>query len=744
MRVLAVDFGTSNTAVAVGDTGGGPPRLVAVDGLPVVPSSIYLGDDGVLSVGRDADRQARLDPSRFEPNPKRRIDEGVLLLGTSMVPVVDAVGAVFGRVVGEVGRQLGGGVDQVRLTHPARWGRRRLDTLVAASRQAGLADDPVLVPEPVAAAMHFAALSGQGLADGAALAVYDLGGGTFDVAVVQRSGAEYRVLAEAGLDDLGGLDFDHAILEHIGRTPAAQADPAAWQRLRSPADSASRRAARALATDVRDGKEALSRHPHVDIALPPPFVDVHLTRLELEDLIRPDLQRSVDLLAATIRDAGYSAQGLAGVYLVGGSSRIPLIARLIQRTLQVTPTTLDQPETSVATGAVYLPAGGRPDTQATGTASPPGLLATSPATPPGLPATSAEWPPAPGSGPTPAPRATSYEWSPSPVPPRTPTTTAPQATSGEWPTSGSEAVAAPQATSGEWLAAPGAQVASGPQATPQASPQATSQEWSVPPPAASPGWSARQATPAPQVAPAPQATSGQWPAQQTPARQAPPPPQPAQPVRQGGWPDPNRQWQPPAPPAVPRQPYGQQAGPRPPYQQPGPYSQIPAPWPNQQPPKKASHRPAIIGGSVAAVLVLVVTLLLVNGPNTKYDKYFKNSTLRGYVRPFYDDITSCEESTDVPLVTGATCDFRTGERVDLIALNDGVSITRWRTTLANAADSNNVSRGTWRDGELWTLEDDGNPALYWDVEGSNVAGLAVLSGGSEETLRGWWEGSFGQ
>ncbi|HST66797.1 MAG TPA: Hsp70 family protein, partial [Mycobacteriales bacterium] len=352
MRVLAVDFGTSNTAAALA-VDGGAPRLLAIDGSPLVPSSVFRTDDGTLAVGRDADRQARLDPARFEPNPKRRIDDGDILLGSTPVPVVTAIAAVLRRVAGEVTRQLGGPADEVRLTHPARWGRRRRAALVAACRESGLAEDPVLIPEPVAAATHFATLSGHGLAENATLAVYDLGGGTFDAAVVRRHAGNYEVLSEAGLPDLGGLDFDQAILEHIGRTAAVAADPAAWAQLLAPADPAARRAARALATDIKEGKEALSRNPHVDIALPPPFADVHLTRSELDDLIRGDLRRSVDLMARTIAEAGLAPGSLAGVYLVGGSSRIPLVARLIQEGLGITPTTLDQPETSVATGALY-------------------------------------------------------------------------------------------------------------------------------------------------------------------------------------------------------------------------------------------------------------------------------------------------------------------------------------------------------------------------------------------------------
>src|SRR4051794_39209706 len=135
MRVLAVDFGTSNTVAALG-VDGGAPRLVAIDSSPLVPSSVFLTEAGDLAVGRAADRQARLDPSRYEPNPKRRIDDGQILLGTTPIPVVTAIAAVLRRVAGEVTRQLGGPADQVRLTHPARWGQRRKDTLVAAAREA--------------------------------------------------------------------------------------------------------------------------------------------------------------------------------------------------------------------------------------------------------------------------------------------------------------------------------------------------------------------------------------------------------------------------------------------------------------------------------------------------------------------------------------------------------------------------------------------------------------------------------
>src|SRR5439155_6258840 len=234
------------------------------------------------------------------------------------------------------------------------WGPVRRNVLLTAARQAGMGSNLVLVPEPVAAAAHFASFPGQTLAPGQALAVYDLGAGTFDVAIVGATQKGFTVLAEAGLPDLGGLDVDQALLEHVGRQ-VAHRDPAAWQRLLRPESMADRRAQRALREDVKAAKEALSRHPQTEVAMPEPFSDVRVTRAELEALIRPSLLRSVELLAGTIRSTGTTPDRLAGIYLVGGSSRIPLVATLIAEQLRVVPTSLDQPETAVAQGAHHVP-----------------------------------------------------------------------------------------------------------------------------------------------------------------------------------------------------------------------------------------------------------------------------------------------------------------------------------------------------------------------------------------------------
>jgi hypothetical protein len=161
------------------------------------------------------------------------------------------------------------------------------------------------------------------------------------------------VLAEDGLPDLGGLDVDQALMVHVGRE-VSHSDPQRWQRLLRPESTGDRRTRRALQEDVKAAKEALSRHPQTEVPMPEPFKDVLVTRGELEGLVRPAMLRSVELLSRTLRSSGLTPDRLAGIYLVGGSSRLPLVGTMIAEKLGVVPGSLDQPETAVALGAQHV------------------------------------------------------------------------------------------------------------------------------------------------------------------------------------------------------------------------------------------------------------------------------------------------------------------------------------------------------------------------------------------------------
>ncbi|MDA3625060.1 type VII secretion-associated protein [Saccharopolyspora sp. WRP15-2] len=381
---VSIDFGTSSTCTVV-SVGGAEPQVVVIDGQPLVPSAVFAAADGTLFVGHEAERQAAVDPARFEPHPKRRIDEGELLLGSTVLKVGDVIRAVLQRAVNEARRFAGGAaVDLLVLTHPADWGSVRAAELRQAA--AGLGKEIVLVPEPVAAAVFHSA--GHGLPDGGALAVLDLGGGTVDASVVRKQGASFQVLATHGQPNFGGADIDQALLEHIGELVSGT-DPEAWAKLVEGREMADRRRRRVVRQDVRGAKETLSRHTYTDVPMPPPFSDAHVTRVDLEALIAAPLGAAADLVLTTLREGRVPRHQLAGVFLVGGSSRIPLVSRLIHERTGVVPTTLDQPETVVARGALRAV---RLDPERTGGLAPAGAWAGTttvrsvpvPAPPPGI------------------------------------------------------------------------------------------------------------------------------------------------------------------------------------------------------------------------------------------------------------------------------------------------------------------------------------------------------------------------
>src|SRR4051795_1944017 len=355
-HALGVDFGPSNT-VAVAQWPDGRARPILVDGSPLLPSAVYAEPDGSLSVGRDAVHSARRDPGRYEPNPKRRIDDGLVLLGDEEFPVVDMIAAVLVRVADEWHRTVGPVRPELTLTCPATWGATRRGLLAEAAARAGL-ERARLVAEPVAAATYFAEVLGRDVPIGSVVVVHDFGAGTFDASVVARTSSGFEVMAVDGRDDIGGLDIDAAIVEHL-RTDE-------WQRLMEPSTLEERRAQRQLWDDVRIAKERLSRSQSADFVVPLLDTEVHLTRDELERVARPVLDQTVRITKRLLDWADLPEGRLAVVFLVGGASRIPLVATLLHRELGEAPVAIEQPELVVAEGSILADAA---------------LLATGPAAP---------------------------------------------------------------------------------------------------------------------------------------------------------------------------------------------------------------------------------------------------------------------------------------------------------------------------------------------------------------------------
>ncbi len=367
--VLGVDFGTTNTVVALADQGG--VRVVQVDGgESLMPSCVVLSDDGLLLAGRTAQRMAATAPDRFVAHPKLHVDEDAVPMGGREVPVWAVIGAVFHRVVEAVVAQLGGLPQRVVLTHPAGWSGPRLEVLRQAARHGGLGEVELL-PEPVAAAVHHAHYGRDRLAPGSTVAVYDLGGGTFDVAVLaaQPAGSsqlaasgrslrlghlDLHVLADRGDDGIGGAHFDDLVLSELAARHRDDA-PDVWAGIAAPVTANDRRFRRQLLEDVRATKEGLSETMSLALPLPGQDGDALLTRTDLEDLICSDIDRTVEVVRQALADARVTPADLAAVYTVGGSSRIPLVSNTLLEAFGIAPTAVGHPEQTVALGAAVTP-----------------------------------------------------------------------------------------------------------------------------------------------------------------------------------------------------------------------------------------------------------------------------------------------------------------------------------------------------------------------------------------------------
>ncbi|MFG3576178.1 Hsp70 family protein [Micromonospora chersina] len=364
---LGVDLGTSNT-VAVLRWPDGRTRPLLVEGEPILPSGVYADTDGRLHVGRDALRLAHADPDRYEPNPKRRVDEPEVTLGDRRYRPAELLGGVL-RAVGEAAVGALGFLPPAVLTCPATWDADRRQVLAEALALAGwpsaaehTLSGPTppgtrLLREPVAAARYYTEVLRRPVPVGESVAVFDFGGGTLDVAVVRNEGADpwgdsgFRVISCGGLDDLGGLDLDAALLALVGARVAAT-HPAQWARLSEPADTTGWRERLQFVEHVRGAKEMLSRTTAAPVAVPGVPAAVSLSRAELEGVATPLLRRAVAETRRVIAAAGLTPERLAGLFLVGGSSRIPLVARLLHAELGIAPTVLEQPELPVAEGAL--------------------------------------------------------------------------------------------------------------------------------------------------------------------------------------------------------------------------------------------------------------------------------------------------------------------------------------------------------------------------------------------------------
>ncbi len=336
--ICGIDLGTSHSLIGIVEAGF-PILLADEQGARLTPSAVYFPDDAAENaapvVGAAAWRQRALHPGRVVTSIKRLMGHRAEA-GPRRLPPEEISALILHRLKEYGEAAMGAPLTRAVITVPAYFN----DSQRAATRRAGeLAGFQVerLLNEPTAAALAYGL---DKLDEHSRVAVYDLGGGTFDLSVLELRGGVFEVLATAGDTRLGGDDLDAALAAHLREQCSVTLGPEGLARL----------AAAAL-----DAKHALSTQEETVISLPfvegTHSVEYRLTRATLESLARPILERTRACCQRALADAGLTAADLDRVILVGGATRMPLVRALVAEIFGREPDLSQHPDEAVALGA---------------------------------------------------------------------------------------------------------------------------------------------------------------------------------------------------------------------------------------------------------------------------------------------------------------------------------------------------------------------------------------------------------
>lgn len=367
--VIGIDLGTTNSVVAVADANGA--KVLEGESGSLIPSVVSFHPSGDILVGTPAKERRLLDAQNTVYSVKRLIGRpytshevtearerfafelsegpsgGVLVTARGETYTLSEISAFVLRHVRKVAEaSLGLECEQAVVTVPANFNELQRSATKAAGRVAGL-EVLRIINEPTAAALAY----GYNKTSNERVAVYDLGGGTFDITILQLAGDVFEVLATAGDTFLGGDDVDGVIADHMAsqfleehRYDAKQ-DRQAYERLKAAAEWA---------------KVQLSSKPHVKLCIEELAygdggaalnLDYVLTREQLEHMCQPLVARSFDVCEDAMKAAGLRPTQLDNVILVGGSTRIPLLQRMVAEYFGRTPRSNIDPDLVVARGA---------------------------------------------------------------------------------------------------------------------------------------------------------------------------------------------------------------------------------------------------------------------------------------------------------------------------------------------------------------------------------------------------------
>lgn len=345
-KIIGIDLGTTNSCVSVME-GGEPVVITNSEGARTTPSVVSFQANGERLVGQVAKRQAITNPDKTIISIKRHMGTNykVNIDGKDYSPQ-EISAMVLQKIKADAEAYLGEPVTQAVITVPAYFNDSERQATKDAGRIAGL-EVLRIINEPTAASLAYGL---DKMDTNQKIFVYDLGGGTFDVSILELGDGVFEVLATNGDTKLGGDDFDQRIIDHIAETFKAENgidlrnDKMAVQRLKEAAEKAKIELSTSMQTNIN--------LPFITAdATGPKHIDMNLTRSKFNELTGDLVQRTIEPMKKALSDAGLSIGDIDKIILVGGSTRIPAVQEAVKNFTGKEPSKGVNPDECVAMGA---------------------------------------------------------------------------------------------------------------------------------------------------------------------------------------------------------------------------------------------------------------------------------------------------------------------------------------------------------------------------------------------------------
>ena len=345
-KIIGIDLGTTNSAVAVME-GGQSTIIPNIEGNRTTPSIVAFTKDGERLVGETAKRQAITNPDRTVASIKRHMgsDHKVTIDGKDYSPQ-EISAMILQKLKSDAESYLGETITEAVITVPAYFTDAQRQATKDAGRIAGL-DVKRIVNEPTAAALAYGEDKDT---DSSMVMIYDLGGGTFDVSILELSDGVFEVQSTRGNNKLGGDDFDEKIIDWIAESFKKEngvdlkADRMSLQRLKEAAEKAKKELSSTMSTNIN--------LPFITATAEGPLhLNMDLTRAKFDELTADLVKKTEEPVKEALKDANLSASDIDKVLLVGGSTRIPAVQNLVKTLIGKDPQKDINPDECVALGA---------------------------------------------------------------------------------------------------------------------------------------------------------------------------------------------------------------------------------------------------------------------------------------------------------------------------------------------------------------------------------------------------------